>query len=50
MNTQILKHITNYTISASNEEGIKLEGDFQLIQKIKLKTIILQFIIQKVYY
>ena len=22
MNTQILKHITNYTISASNEEGI----------------------------
>lgn len=30
MTTQITKQTTNYTISASNEEGIKLEGNFSI--------------------
>ena len=38
MNTQILKHITNYTISASNEEGIKLEGDFSINTENKIEN------------
>ncbi len=38
MTTQILKHTTNYTISTSNEDGIKLEGDFSINTENKIEN------------
>lgn len=38
MATQITKQTTNYTISASNEEGIKLEGTFSINNENKIEN------------